>query len=244
MQKFLPPTPQAYANQKAHLNSSGDNSVWHSASDEEIIRLLNSENPALGIWNIKQQNRPDLARKVLQASPANSSAEFAAAAALALCGDDSVIPILMQTIKNGDTTPLNANMRFSAQRQIAAIYLLGRLRKSETADFLKTLLHRKDCDKFLGHTVCALIKIADQHPECRRDTAEKLYAVAADTSWQIMEQLKGPGAALRRADGLMRLHIARALDRWQISHDLAQIAAGMDLENHEKWLWNQYKINK
>jgi hypothetical protein len=85
VQKFLPPTPQAYANQKAHLNSSGDNSVWHSASDEEIIRLLNSENPALGIWNIKQQNRPDLARKVLQDSVAGSSAEFAAAAALALC---------------------------------------------------------------------------------------------------------------------------------------------------------------
>ena len=173
-----------------------------------------------------------------------SSAEFAAAAALALCGDDSVIPILQQTIKNGDATPLNANMRFSAQRQIAALYLLGRLRKSETAPFLQELLTHRSCDKFLGHTVCALIKIADTHPQCRPAAAEKLYSRAADTSWQIMEQLKGPGAALRRADGLMRLHIARALDRWQIPHDLAKIAASMELDSHEKWLWNQYKINQ
>ena len=244
VQKFLPPNPEAYANKKAVLNSSGNNAVWHSAADEEIKALLQSENPALGIWNIKQQNRPDLARQVLQDSVAGSSAEFAAAAALALCGDDSVIPILQQTIKNGDKTPLNADMRFSAQRQIAALYLLGRLRKSETATFLQELLQPQECDKFLGHTVCALIKIADAHTQCRRDAAEKLYALAADTSWQIMEQLKGPGAALRRADGLMRLHIARALDRWQIPHDLAKIADSMELENHEKWLWSQYKINR
>ena len=158
--------------------------------------------------------------------------------------DLAIIPILQQTIKNGDTAPLNANMRFSAQRQIVALYLLGRLRKNETAPFLQELLSNRSCDKFLGHTVCALIKIADTHTACRPDTAEKLYALAADTSWQIMEQLKGSGAALRRADGLMRLHIARALDRWQIPHDLAKIADSMELDSHEKWLWNQYKINR
>ena len=87
----------------------------------------------------------------------------------------------------------------------------------------------------------ALIKIADTHADCRSEIGSKLLQLAQDPSWQMLEQLKGTGASIRRSDGLMRLHIAHALDRWNMKHSIAETAARLPLESHEKFLWQNYK---
>ena len=89
----------------------------------------------------------------------------------------------------------------------------------------------------MNNTAAALIKIGDAHAECRSDIAPALRRLAEDPDWQLFEMLNGRGAGRRRADGLLRLHIARALDRWQVSHRIAAVAAQLELDWHEKWLW-------
>lgn len=99
-----------------------------------------------------------------------------------------------------------------------------------------------NCEKFFGHTVMALIKIADAHGEVWRKIGERLREKAQDNSWQMSEQLKGDGAPERRSDGLIRMHIALALDRWQIRHNIAESVKAIPLDNHEKFLWQNIDL--
>ena len=131
-------------------------------------------------------------------------------------------------------------MRYSAPRRIAATYLLGKLRSVEAVDLLLKNLENWDCEKFFGHTVMALIKIADAHLETRQKIANALAAKAQDPSWQMIEKLKGDEAPVRRSDGLIRLHIARKLDEWKIRHDTAEAIKNIPLDDHEKFLWKNY----
>ena len=85
------------------------------------------------------------------------------------------------------------------------------------------------------------LKIADKQVEHRQKIGESLAAKAQDPSWQMLEQLKGSGASIRRSDGLLRLHIAKALDRWQIPHSIEQTVKKLPLDNHEKFVWQSYK---
>ena len=223
------------------LIPDGDiNAVWHSASDEEIAAGLSGKNPALAIWNVKQQSKTDLAWKILQTAPEKSPEKINAALALALAGDTRSVPQLLEILKNSDIAPVNENLRFSATRRIAATYLLGKLRRTEAVDLMMMNLDDWDCEKFFGHTVIALIKIADSHWEVRQKIGTKLLAKAQDTSWQMIEQLKGDGAPLRRSDGLLRMHIALALDRWNIKHNITDAVKNMPLDHHEKFLWQNY----
>jgi hypothetical protein len=223
------------------LIPDGDiNAVWHSASDEEIAAGLSGKNPALAIWNVKQQSKTDLAWKILQTAPEKSPEKINAALALALAGDTRSVPQLLEILKNSDIAPVNENLRFSATRRIAATYLLGKLQRTEVVDLMMMNLDDWDCEKFFGHTVIALIKIADAHWEVRQKIGTKLLAKAQDTSWQMIEQLKGDGAPLRRSDGLLRMHIALALDRWNIKHNITDAVKNMPLDHHEKFLWQNY----
>ena len=88
--------------------------------------------------------------------------------------------------------------------------------------------------------VMALIKIADFHPELRQKIGNILAAKAQDPAWQMIEQLKGDSAPVRRSDGLLRLYIARKLDEWQIRHDIAGAVKAIPLDDHEKFLWQNY----
>ena len=216
------------------------NSAWTAASDKEIVEQLFSDDPALGIWNIKQQNKRSLALEVLAAN-SDAPAGYNAAFGLALLDDEKAIPVLRKLIELDDVEPVNKNLRFSAPRRIAAAYLLGRLHKAETADFLIQQLGKRDCEKFFAHVVCALIKIADANVEIREKTGNVLRELAEDVSWQMIEQLKGQGAAKRRSDGLLRWHIAKYLDKWQISHNIAEKVAPVQFDSHEKWFWKNYK---
>ena len=215
------------------------NRAWTALSDEEIIQVLFSENPALGIWNIKQQNKPEIARKVMAENPGTPAA-YCSAFALALLGDESVIPVLCDIIDKDDTTLINAVYRYSAPRRTAAVYLLGKLRKSGSANFLVQQLGKRECEKFFAHTVCALLKIGDANPDTRQYIGSVLGALAEDTGWEMIEQLKGQGAAKRRSDGLLRWHIAKHLDAWNIAHDIHAQASKIDFDSHEKWLWKNY----
>ena len=135
---------------------------------------------------------------------------------------------------------MNATLRYSAERRISATYLLGRLRQAETADFLISQLDKRDCEKFFGHTVMALLKVGEANVSSREKIGSVLKNIAEDTSWQMIEQLKGKGAKTRRSDGLLRLRIARALDSWNIAHSIAGKMANLELDSHEAWLLNQY----
>ena len=240
IQHLLPENPGVHASAQSKIPRGDINSVWHSASDEEIAAGLAGKNPALAIWNIKQQNKTALAWELYQSSPENSPAKINAALALALAGDSRTVPELIKLVECNDTTCLNENLRYSAPRRIAATYLLGKLRSVEAVELLLKNLDNWDCEKFFGHTVMALIKIADFYPELRQMIANALAAKAQDPAWQMIEQLKGDGAPLRRSDGLIRLHIARKLDEWKIRHDIAGAVKAIPLDDHEKFLWKNY----
>ena len=234
---LLPETPDVYPVMKSKLPAGNINAVWHSAGDDEIISGLASENPALAIWNIKQQHKNFLAWEILTAAGEKSPQKLNAALALALAGDMRAVPQLMQMIEDDDQTPVNRDLRYSAPRRIAATYLLGKLRAVSAVELLLNNLNRHDCEKFFAHTVAALIKIADSNPMYRQAIGEKLLLKAQDSSWQMLEQLKGAGASIRRSDGLLRLHIAKALDRWNIAHTIAQTVKTLPLDDHEKFVW-------
>ena len=240
IQHLLPETPGVHASAQSKIPRGNINSVWHSASDEEIAAGLAGKNPALAIWNIKQQNKTALAWELYQSSQENSPAKINAALALALAGDSRTVPELIKLVEGNDTTCLNENLRYSAPRRIAATYLLGKLRSVEAVELLLKNLDDWDCEKFFGHTVMALIKIADFHPELRQKIGNILAAKAQDPSWQMIEKLKGDGAPVRRSDGLIRLHIARKLDEWKIRHDIAGAIKNIPLDDHEKFLWKNY----
>ena len=132
---------------------------------------------------------------------------------------------------------INSTLRYSAPRRVAAAYLLGRLRQAETAEFLISQLHKRDCEKFFAHVVCALLKIGDANREKQQLIGKTLRELAEDTSWQMIEQLKGAGAFKRRSDGLLRWHIAKHLDKWAINHKIAEAVSTVPFDSHEKWLW-------
>ena len=236
----LPQHPEMSDAEKAKWGTHDLNAAWSSASDDEIVTLLKSENPALGIWNIKQQNKAALAKKVL-AESAGTVVAYNAAFGLALLDDTSVIELLKEIIVKDDRTPVNANLRFSAERRIAATYLLGRLHQAETADFLISQLAKRDCEKFFGHTVMALLKVGEANVDVRGKIGAVLAALAEDTGWQMIEQLKGSGAKTRRSDGLLRLRIAKTLDSWQIKHSIAEKMSSLKLDSHEAWLLKNYQ---
>ena len=236
----IPPFPEAKSTEKFPTAKLSElNKAWTVMSKEEIAEHLYSDNPALGIWNIKQQNCPEIARKVIADDP-ESTAAVNAAFALALLGDDSVIPELCKVIENDDTAFINTKLRYSAPRRVAAAYLLGRLRKGQTAEFLASQLGKRDCEKFFAHVVCALLKIGDANVDQRQYIGKVLKELAEDTSWQMIEQLKGEGAEKRRSDGLLRWHTAKHLDKWGIAHNIIEKAAEIEFDTHEKWLWKNY----
>lgn len=237
---LLPETPDVYPSAKNKIPDGDINAVWHSASNAEIVQGLSGENPALAIWNIKQQNKSVLAWKLFNNATSDSPLKINAALALALAGDTRSVPYLLKIVENDDRTFVNKDWRFSAERRIAATYLLGRLRAHQAVELLLKNLERRDSEKFFGHTVTALIKIAEANPQYRSEIGGKLAALAQDPDWQMLEQLKGTGAAIRRSDGLLRLHTAIALDRWNIKHRIADTVAGLKLEAHERFLWKNY----
>lgn len=239
VKETLPAHPEMSENETAKWGKHDLNAAWSCAADEKIIELLKSDNPALGIWNIKQQNKADIARKII-AEEAGTAAAYNAAFGLALLNDTSVTGLLKEIIERDDRTPVNATLRYSAERRISATYLLGRLRQAETADFLISQLDKHDCEKFFGHTVMALLKVGEANVSSREKIGSVLKEIAEDTSWQMIEQLKGKGAKTRRSDGLLRLRIARALDSWKIAHSIAGKMANLELDSHEAWLLNQY----
>ncbi len=241
---LLPENPGVHASAQSKIPRGDINSVWHSASDDEIIAGLAGKNPALAIWNIKQQNKTALAWELYQSARENSPAKINAALALALAGDSRTVPELIKLVECNDTTCLNENLRYSAPRRIAATYLLGKLRSVEAVDLLLKNLENWDCEKFFGHTVMALIKIADAHLAARQKIANALAAKAQDPAWKMIEKLKGDEAPVRRSDGLLRLHIARKLDEWKIRHDIAEAIKNIPLDNHEKFLWQKYSDSK
>ena len=241
---LLPENPGVRASANKLIPEGDINAVWHSANDDEIAAGLASKNPALAIWNIKQQNKTALAWKIFQVAPVNSAEKINATLALALAGDERAIPQLLEILRSSDRTSVNENLRFSAARRIAATYLLGKLRSTEAVDLMMKNLDDWDCEKFFGHTVMALIKIADSHKKMQQHVGAKLLAKAQDTSWQMIEQLKGDGAPVRRSDGLLRLHIAWALDRWHIKHRIAEAVRNIPLDDHEKFLWQNYFRDK
>ena len=236
----LPAHPEMSENETAKWGRHDLNAAWSCAADEKIIELLKSENPALGIWNIKQQNKADIARKIIAENPGTPAA-YNAAFGLALLNDPGVADMLKELIERDDRTPVNANLRYSAERRIAATYLLGRLRQAESADFLISQLVKRDCEKFFGHTVMALLKVGEANTALRDKIGSVLKNLAEDTSWQMIEQLKGKGAKTRRSDGLLRLRIARTLDNWQIKHSIAEKMSSLKLDNHEAWLLKNYQ---
>ena len=215
------------------------NGAWQKLDEKEIVARLFSDNPALGIWNIKQQNKPDIARKVIAENP-GTPASYNAAFALALLNDAEVADVLCDIIAKDDIAPVNVNLRYSAPRRIAAAYLLGRLHCLQAADFLISKLGKRDCEKFFGHVVCALLKIGDAHVSAQEHIGAALKALAEDISWQMIEQLKGSGAAKRRSDGLLRWHIAKHLDKWGIAHDIIDAVREIKFDSHERWLWENY----
>ena len=242
IKQLLPENPGVHAFAKSKIPDGDINAAWHSAADEEIIAGLAGEDPALAIWNVKQQNKTALAWNIYQTAGENSPLKINSALALALAGDDRVIPELIKTVEKNDNTSINGNLRFSAPRRIAATYLLGKLRSVDAVDLLLKNLDNWNCEKFFGHTVMALIKIADTHGEVRRKIGERLREKAQDNSWQMSEQLKGDGAPERRSDGLIRMHIALALDRWQIRHNIAGTVKAIPLDDHEKFLWQNIDL--
>ena len=237
---LLPATPDVYPVAKSKIPDGDINAVWHSASNAAITAGLASDDPALAIWNIRQQNKTALAWEIYCNAQEKSLQKLNSAIALALAGDSRAIPQLTAIIEDDDRTPVNKNLRFSAPRRIAATYLLGKLRASAAVELLLGNLNKHDCEKFFAHTVTALIKIADSNETLRQTIGEKLLLKAQDTSWQMLEQLKGEGASIRRSDGLLRLHIARALDRWGMNHQLKKTAESLPLDSHEKFLWKNY----
>ena len=236
----ISPEKVSYEDIKADIpqknHSDEINLAWTQAKDSEIEELLGSENPALGIWNIKQQNKKEFALKFF-AEHKGTPAGYNAAFALAMLGEKSVTPALCELIEKDDTTLINSTLRYSAPRRVAAAYLLGRLRQAETAEFLISQLHKRDCEKFFAHVVCALLKIGDANREKQQLIGKTLRELAEDTSWQMIEQLKGAGAFKRRSDGLLRWHIAKHLDKWAISHKIAEAVSSVPFDSHEKWLW-------
>ena len=242
IKQLLPENPGVHAFAKSKIPDGDINAAWHSAADEEIIAGLSGEDPALAIWNVKQQNKTALAWNIYRIAGENSPLKINSALALALAGDDRVIPELIKTVEKNDKTCINGNLRFSAPRRIAATYLLGKLRSVDAVDLLLKNLDDWNCEKFFGHTVMALIKIADANGDVRQKIGERLREKAQDNSWQMSEQLKGDGAPERRSDGLIRMHIALALDRWQIRHNIAESVKAIPLDNHEKFLWQNIDL--
>ena len=175
--------------------------IIHVNTDSFENAVLKSDNPALGIWNIKQQNKADIARKII-AEEAGTAAAYNAAFGLALLNDTSVTGLLKEIIERDDRTPVNATLRYSAERRISAIYLLGRLRQAETADFLISQLDKRDCEKFFGHTVMALLKVGEANVSSREKIGSVLKEIAEDTSWQMIEQLKEDYIRTGRSKGI------------------------------------------
>lgn len=238
----VPPESLPYSAFAAELPQGGtpaENRAWYAMPLQEIRNQLAGSAPGLALWNARQQGiRQELRNWFDQAAPGSLLRDHCAMA-LALLDDPAGLPELMKLAASRDSGQLNPGMAHTRSRKTAAIYLLGRLRAAEAVPLLCRLLQEKRCDSDTPFLIAALLKIGDSRRESRSTAAPLLRGLAEDPDWVLTEPLNGPGGSSHRVDGLLRLHIARALDRRGIPHQIAAIAAGLPLDAHERWLWKQ-----
>lgn len=243
IQAAVPPESLPYSAFSAELPTEAGpavNSAWYAMPLREIRNQLAGSAPGLALWNARQQKRREELREWLaQAAPASPLRNHCAMA-LALLDDSAGLPELMKLAEERDARALNPGMAHTRTRRTAAIHLLGRLRAAEAVPLLARLLREMSSPPDTPFLIAALLKIGESRTDTRSTVADLLRGLAENPDWFLLEPLNGPGGGSHRVDGLLRLHIARALDRWGVSHRIGAQAGKLSLDAHETWLWKHY----
>lgn len=250
VERNTPPDKLPYREFAGELPQASDadpalNRAWHAMPVEEIRRQMKSVSPGLAIWNAVRQKRNGLLNEWLEQAETGSAFRAHCAIALALLNETSAIPVLLELAEKRDAAMLNPGLNHAHSRGVAAVYLLGRLRAVSSVPLLADLLQNAPDYEFRTHALASLLKIGDAYTAVRSAVAAALRKLAEDPGWVLTERLNGTnGRGTHRADGLFRLHAAHALDRWAVSHRIAEVAAALPMEFHQRMLWQNYEKQK
>ena len=188
------PFEEISTNMESMENPCSENDRFMRLSNEQILDGLSSDAPGFAIWAARCRKLNRELAEWYRTAPEGSNLKSNAAFALAILGDDCALPELLRLARTRDDYAPCTSRKYNHKRGYAAVYLLGRLRAVEAIPVLKGIisdLQMADNYEYHGHAIAALVRIAEAHPEFRKDVQEALLSLVRNPEWSIHARLKG-----------------------------------------------------
>jgi len=171
-----------------------ENDRFMRLSDVEIQEGLSGDTPGFAMWSSRCQKLTARLREWYRSAEEGSNLKANAAFTLALLDDATGLPTLLHLARTRDEYAPKTSRKYNHKRGYAAVYLLGRLASVEAIPILKGILadlQMADKYEYHSHTIAALTRIAEAHPEHRKAIQECLLALVHNPEWSIWARLKG-----------------------------------------------------
>ncbi|MBQ7651411.1 MAG: FAD-dependent oxidoreductase [Victivallales bacterium] len=181
-------------NMESMENPCAENDRFMRLSDEQILEGLSGDAPGFAIWAARCRKLNRELAEWHKSAPDGSNLKSNSAFALAILGDDSAIPELLRLARKRDEYAPSTSRKYNHKRGYVAVYLLGRLAAVEAIPVLKEIiadLEMADKYEYHSHAIGALTRIADAHPEFRREIQDALLSLVRNPEWSIYARLKG-----------------------------------------------------
>ncbi len=188
------PFEEISTNMESMENPCSENDRFTRLSNEQILDGLSSDAPGFAIWAARCRKLNRELTEWYRAAPEGSNLKSNAAFALAILGDDYAVPELLHLARTRDEYAPNTSRKYNHKRGYVAVYLLGRLAAVEAIPVLKEIiadLQMADKYEYHSHAIAAMIRIAEAHPEYRREIQEALLSLVRNPEWSIYARLKG-----------------------------------------------------
>ncbi len=214
------------------------NREFFSLDEAEITTGLDSDIPGMAMWSAYLGKHNGLLKQIIADNQPESRLHSHAVLTLAMCGDRDALPELRKMVEKRDpATTLQNHRGHKIPRGYVAACFLSHYRDIESIPLFENILRETDMEhkfQYHGYAVVALLKIGDAFPEQRKLVVDILRPLAEDASWFLEFRLR-PDYMSRR-DPLFRIHIAKHLDDWGISHNIPETLKNIKMTEDERRL--------
>ena len=171
-----------------------ENDRFMRLSDAEILDGLSGDTPGFAIWAARCRKLNGKLAEWYENASEGSNLKANAAFALALLDEATGLPTLLKLARTRDEYAPKTSRKYNHKRGYAAVYLLGRLAAVEAIPVLKGILsdlQMADKYEYHSHAIAALARIANAHPEYRKEIQTCLLSLVHNPEWSIWARLKG-----------------------------------------------------
>ena len=188
------PFEEVIANLAQMESPLAENDRFTRLSDQEIFDGLSGDTPGFAMWSARCRKLTAKLKKWYLTAPEGSNLKANTAFALALLDDATGMPTLLHLASTRDEYAPKTSRKYNHKRGYASVYLLGRLGAVEAIPILKGILadlQMADKYEYHSHAIAAMIRIANAHPEHRKEIQECLLSLVHNPEWSIWARLKG-----------------------------------------------------